>query len=81
MTYPPNLVDLVGSKGLIKSSLGNFGHIQYGTTVTGQLRYDYNNTQGCVPFDKHFNGTGFILVFAGGCPITTKVRNIENAGG
>jgi len=21
------------------------------------------------------------LVFAGGCPITTKVRNIENAGG
>jgi hypothetical protein len=27
VTYPPNLVDLVGSKGHIKSSLGNFGHI------------------------------------------------------
>ena len=27
VTYPPNLVDLVGSKGLVKSSLGNFGHI------------------------------------------------------
>ena len=25
--YPPNLVDLIGAKGHIKSSLGNFGHI------------------------------------------------------
>lgn len=27
VTYPPNLVDLIGAKGHIKSSLGNFGHI------------------------------------------------------
>jgi len=27
VTYPPNLIDLIGSSGHIKSSLGNFGHI------------------------------------------------------
>ena len=34
-----------------------------------------------MPYDKHFSKQGLVLVFAGGCPITTKVRNIENAGG
>ena len=81
VTYPPNLVDLIGSQGHIKSSLGNFGHIQYGTNIVGQLKYDSSNTQGCTPFNKTFSNQGLILVFAGGCPVTTKVRNIENAGG
>lgn len=43
--------------------------------------YDKDNSNGCEPFIQHFDKTGFVLVNAGGCPITTKVRNIENAGG
>lgn len=85
VTYPPNLVDLLGyyagSKGNIKASLGNFGHIQYGTNIVGQLKYDPSNTQGCTPFNNTFSNQGLILVFAGGCTLTAKVRNIENAGG
>ena len=34
-----------------------------------------------MPYEKHFSKQGLVLIFAGGCPITTKVRNIENAGG
>lgn len=66
----------------MKSSLGNFGHIQYGTTIGSHLNYDANNTQGCDPFISTFpTGQKIVLVEAGGCPVTQKVRNIEAAGG
>lgn len=83
VTYPPSLKDLVGGgSGLMKSSLGNFGHIQYGTTIGSHLNYDANNTQGCDPFISTFpTGQKIVLVEAGGCPVTQKVRNIEAAGG
>lgn len=32
-TYPPNLVDTLGNRGQINVKLGNFGHIQYGTSM------------------------------------------------
>ena len=45
-------------KGLLKSSVGNFGHIDYGTSVMGLLHYPVNNTNGCLPFeDNQFNTT------------------------
>ena len=36
--------------GLIKSSLGNFGHFNYGTTMRGRLHYPTQNMDGCKPF-------------------------------
>lgn len=49
----------------------------------GELVYPENITEsnGCTPFKKFFKKNSLVLVDAGGCPITTKVRNIENAGG
>ena len=38
--------------GLIKSSVGNFGHIDYGTSIIGRLHYPLNNTDGCLPFEE-----------------------------
>lgn len=32
-------------------------------------------------FTKFFDTNSMVLVDAGGCPVTTKVRNIEKAGG
>jgi len=32
-------------------------------------------------FNKFFEQNAMVLVEAGGCPVTTKVRNIEKAGG
>jgi hypothetical protein len=81
VTYPPNLVDTIGNKGQIQTKLGNFGHIQYGTTLTAMLVFPGHNTQGCQTFNKFFEQNAMILVEAGGCPVTTKVRNIEKAGG
>lgn len=33
VTYPLDLVDSLGDNGSVKVSLGNFGHIQYGTSI------------------------------------------------
>jgi hypothetical protein len=52
-------LDVKGKKeiGLIKSSLGNFGHFNYGSTMRGRLHYPTQNTDGCKPFKaEHFNG-------------------------
>jgi hypothetical protein len=61
--------------------LGNFGHIQYGTTINAVLVYREDNTHGCEDFTKFFEANQMVLVQAGSCPVTTKVRNIEKAGG
>lgn len=43
-------------EGLIPSSLGNFGHFAYGSTVKGRVHYPIDNIDGCSPFkDEHFN--------------------------
>jgi hypothetical protein len=61
--------------------MGNFGHIQYGTTINANLVYSDKNKNGCAAYKKFFSSNSMVLVDAGGCPITQKVRNIENAGG
>ena len=81
VTYPPSLVQTLGPGGLLKSSLGNFGHIQYGSTISAHLTYSPENVRGCEPFNNYFEKNRMVLVQAGECPITTKVRNIEKAGG
>jgi hypothetical protein len=82
VTYPPSLKEALGGTGQLKVSLGNFGHIQYGTTIGSHLTYNATNIQGCLPFESYFpHGHKIVLVEAGGCPITQKVRNIEAAGG
>ena len=76
--YPPCLADLLDE---IPVSLGNFGHIQYGTVLKATLVTPEENTNGCSSFSKFFPPNSMVLVDSGGCPITTKVRNIEIAGG
>ena len=80
-TYPPALVDALGNNGEITSKLGNFGHINYGTSMHVSLVHPPKNPKGCSRFKRTFSPNTMVMVEAGGCPITTKVRNIEQAGG
>ena len=71
-------------KGLINSSLGNFGHFNYGTTMRGRLHYPIQNTDGCLPFQdahvkgehlkegKQHNHQSIILVDRGNCHFVVK---------
>ena len=77
VTYPPTLVSLLDSSGQIKAKLGNFGHIQYGTAMHVEFFYPQANPSGCTSFLKSFKQNSIVMVDAGGCPVTTKVRNIE----
>lgn len=45
------------------------------------LVYPERNTNACKPFKKFFSTNAMVLVDAGGCTVTEKVRNIERAGG
>lgn len=74
------MVDSLGG-GALDVKLGNFGHIQYGTTIMANLVYSEKNSMGCTTFSNHFESNSMVIVDAGGCPITQKVRNIEKAGG
>lgn len=68
----------------MRVSLGNFGHIRYGSSVSGELVYfegSDDERTGCAPYTTFFKKNSLVLVDAGSCTITTKVRNIENAGG
>jgi hypothetical protein len=37
--HPGELKKKIGNDGVIKSSLGNFGHFQYGTTLVKMIDY------------------------------------------
>jgi hypothetical protein len=41
--HPRELKNQFGSDGTVKASLGNFGHIQYGTSIVSHLYSFYNN--------------------------------------
>jgi hypothetical protein len=45
------------------------------------LAFVEENNWGCKPFKKFFDSNSMVLVDAGKCPVTEKVRNIEKAGG
>lgn len=69
------------------SSLGNFGRIDYGASMLGQVVEPIKNEFGCEKFvkddfsEKLGSGTYFILVKRGNCDNPTKVRNIQQIGG
>jgi hypothetical protein len=80
-------------QGLIRSSLSNFGHFDYGTTIKGRVHYPIKNQDGCLPFeDDHFNKEHLkhgednnhpkiIMVDRGNCHFVQKAKNIEWYGG
>ena len=76
VTYPPSLITLLGNDGKINVMLGNFGQIQYGSTINANLVRP-KDQNGCKPFDEFFPSKSMIIVDAGECSITTKARHIE----
>lgn len=82
------LIDGTGA-GVIPSSLGNFGHIDYGASTLGQVLTPVGNEYGCQSFTlDHFPHLSldmpinfFVLVKRGKCNNPTKVRNVEAIGG
>jgi hypothetical protein len=85
---PIILSNIIGPAGHIPSALANFGHIKYGSQITARVYLSNENADGCQDFktDTHLSNTvrsehkGIIFVKQGNCPITTKVRNIQNLG-
>lgn len=79
--------------GLVTSSLGNFGHFVYGSSIKGQVHYPIDNKDGCLPFKAdHFNQehlkqtrerkhNTIIMVDRGNCHFVLKAQNIQNWGG
>ena len=87
--------DTLNFESNVESTLANFGHIDYGTSMLGQVFVPISNLSGCDPFTKEmFTEKGrqalfenviamelpMILVDRGNCSFVTKARNIENAG-
>ena len=88
---PKSLVDKIHQNGEIASSLGNFGHIQYGTSLNAPVYYPTTCTDGCCDLRDESTIAGFLETEAnrgiimvdrrgGDCSFIDKVRNIENAG-
>ena len=83
----------VWEDGLLRASLGNFGEINYGTTIRGRVHYPITNQDGCTPFEPtHFNGehlrrsaeegsSPIIMVDRGVCKFVEKARHIQDFGG
>lgn len=75
-------------KGIIKSSLGNYGHFNYGSRSRGRLHYPLNNTDGCREFKdedfdkdhikeaKEHNHMPLIMVDRGTCHFVLKSQHI-----
>jgi hypothetical protein len=69
ITHPPGVKSMF-KDGRVKASLGNFGHIQYGSTLIAALMHPTDNSNGCDVFPSFFQHKAIILVDAGGCTIT-----------
>ena len=78
----------VGNDGFIKSGLGNFGHVVYGSSVLGRVFYPLNNTDACREYvredlpeefftEEESDLTPLIIADRGNCSFVSKVRNIE----
>ena len=48
--HPKDLKKKLKNDGFVKSSLGNFGHIIYGSSILGRVYYPLNNTDACRAF-------------------------------
>jgi hypothetical protein len=93
---PPSLKNEIGNNGVVESSLANFGHITYGSTILGKvIRPRPENAHGCKPlvwadFPDYFTPellmmhrgplNTFVLLSRGHCSNPTKVRNVESFG-
>mmetsp|Transcript_40827 Transcript_40827/g.46815 ORF Transcript_40827/g.46815 Transcript_40827/m.46815 type:complete len:227 (+) Transcript_40827:35-715(+) len=81
--------EINSTTGEIKSSLANFGLVQYGHSVVGRVWYDDENADGCGEYTISIDGSGdpdavpspMVLVNRGNCSFVQKVRNVEHAGG
>ena len=82
---PPELSDILGDKGVIQSSIANFGHIPYGQTIIGQAVFIEQNEYGCNSFgttlSKFDDLHPIVFVRRGKCSFVQKVRNVEHGGG
>ena len=77
--------------GNIEAHLANFGHYQFGSSITAALLKLTHNTTACGPISSqedldeqeqgNLSKNGFILVEAGDCSFETKARNVEQFGG
>ena len=45
-----SMIDSSNQIGFMDSSLGNFGHFDYGTTIKGRVNYPEENNDGCNAF-------------------------------
>jgi hypothetical protein len=86
--HPKQLKSDLRNDGFIKASLGNFGHIQYGSSTIGRVFYPVMNTDGCREFVLDDMEPDFysrldedmlpiVMVDRGTCSFVQKVRNIE----
>ena len=73
-------------------SLGNYGHLSYGTSFNAKMFYPIKNQEGCKEFtDEDFDDEDrddpllksrpCIIVKRGGCKFVTKSLNIQKYGG
>jgi len=83
---PTSLQKKIGPGGELNAHIGHFGHIEYGSEVTGRLHYPVSNRDACSPFNKaDFNNdylldeqddmTPILLIDEGGCSDILKVNN------
>ena len=89
--HPQDLKKKLKNDGFIKASLGNFGHIMYGSSILGRVYFPLNNTDGCRPYrnedfpssffaDEESDLNPIIMADRGNCSFVSKVRNIERQG-
>ena len=89
-----SMIDSNNQIGFIDSSLGNFGHFDYGTTIKGRVNYPEDNTDGCNAFTnddfefdiinhEQYNNRGhtpIIMVERGNCHFVQKAQNAQKFG-
>ena len=75
--------------GYLEAHLANFGHYQFGSSITAPVYRLRDATSACEPISTNEiqlaqaaleNYNGFILADAGGCSYETKARTIEQLG-
>lgn len=53
LMHPVELKKEFPNKGIIESSLANFGHIEYGTSSMGEIIVPVSNKDGCKEFTEN----------------------------
>ena len=86
---PQELVEEIGNEGVIAASYANFGHIPYGSSISGEVYFDEKNDKGCDKYSYRAHSwqgidaghiSKIFIQRRGDCPFVQKVRNAELAG-